>query len=176
MVYKYAFQNYEKEKMARAVGLDLPISKKHSAEIANAIRHKTVARAKKILDGLVKVETPIQYTRFNKDLGHKKGIGPGRYPSKAAENILKIVESAEKNANTKGIANPSIIHIAVMQAPAQWHYGRKRRRKMKRAHVEIVVATAEGKTKAAKKETKSEKTESKTESKEKKSQSKEHKQ
>ncbi len=174
MSYTYSYQKYEQEKMARAVGTDLPISRKHSVEIANKLRNKPTARAKKILEGLIAVETPIQYTRFNKDLGHKRGIGPGRFPSKTAENILKVVESVEKNANAKGLANPIIVHISANKASAQWHYGRKRRRKMKRSHIEIIVAGSDGKSKEAKHAEKKEakkaqsakKTESKTESKE----------
>lgn len=157
MTYKYSFQKYEQEKMARAVGLDLPISRKHSVEIINKLKSKTTTRAKKILEGIIAIETPIQYTRFNRDLGHKKGIGPGRFPAKTAENILKIINSVEKNANTKGLTNPTIVHMSANKAAAQWHYGRKKRRKMKRAHIEIVVASADIK---AKKESKS-KTENK---------------
>ncbi len=140
MAHKYSFQKYDAEKMARALGRDLPISAKHSIEIANSIRGKSVTRAKRILEGIISLKKPIRYTRFNKDLGHKKGIGAGRYPVKTAENILTIVESAESNAKEKGISNPTIIHIAANRASAQWHYGRQRRRKMKRSHIEIVVS------------------------------------
>jgi len=169
MTYNYSFQKYEKEKMARAVGLDLPISRKHSVEIINKLKNKTTTRAKKILEGIIAIETPIQYTRFNRDLGHKKGIGPGRFPSKTAENILKIINSVEKNANTKGLSNPTIVHMSANKAAAQWHYGRKKRRKMKRSHIEIVVASADIKEKKER----TQKSESKPQAKTEKTQSKE---
>lgn len=42
----------------------------------------------------------VPYKRFNKDVGHKKGIGPGRYPIKASGVILSLVKLAESNART----------------------------------------------------------------------------
>jgi large subunit ribosomal protein L22 len=163
MAYKYIYQKYDKEKMARAVGVNLPISAKHSLEIANNIRNKSVARAKKILTDVVELKLPVKYTKHNMDLAHKKGMGPGRYPMKTASHILKIVQSAEKNANQKGISNLGIIHIAVNKGADQWHYGRQRGRKMKRAHVEVVVGEIE---KSEKKENKKEKERAKKEAKE----------
>lgn len=49
------------------------------------------------------------------DIGHKKGsLGPGRYPQKAASEILKLIESAEANAEYKGLESEKmrIAHIA----------------------------------------------------------------
>jgi len=135
---KYAFQKFEKEKMARAYGRDLPISTKQSIEICKLIKGKSVEKAKKILENVEKKAVP--FTRFNRDVGHKPGIGPGRYPIKTAKNILKVLKNAETNASQKGLSDLVIIHSCCHKAARSWHYGRKRRQKNKRSHIEIILA------------------------------------
>ncbi len=142
MTMKYAFQGYDKENMARALGASLPISAKHSEMVCNYIRGKSVERAKKMLEEVIAMEKAVPMTRHNFDRGHKTKIGPGRYPIKTCEEILMILKSAEKNAQQKNISDPIVLHICAHKAAKPWHYGRKRRRQMKRAHIEIVLAKA----------------------------------
>jgi len=156
----------DNEKMAKALGKDLPISMKFSTQLCNAIRKKSTQRAKIILQEIMDLKKALPMKRYNKDLAHQKATGPGRYPVNAASHILKVVEQVEKNAQFKGldIANLQIIHIKVDKAATPWHYGRKRRRKMKRSHIEIVVKEKESdkketKNNKAKKEETKEKTE-----------------
>ncbi len=137
---RYAFQGFRKEKMARAFGLDLPISWKTAIMVCNVLRNKPLDDAKKLLNEVIKKKKAIPVTKYNFDRGHKKGIGPGRFPVKAGREILKIIESAEANAHQKNIENLILKHICVHRASKPWHYGRQRRRQMKRAHVEVVLA------------------------------------
>lgn len=141
MGYNYSNKNYSKEHMARVVGRVLPISTKASIEICNNLRKKSVARAKTILKGVMTLKTPIKFTRFTSGAGHKKGIGAGKYPVKAAGEILKLLEGTESNAQFKGIntSNLIITHISAQKAGNVWRYGRFRRRKMKRTHIELIV-------------------------------------
>lgn len=136
----YSFQDFEKEKMARALGRDLPISSKHSTMVCNAIRGKSVERAKVILQEAMDLKKAIKFTRFNFDRGHKTKIGPGRFVVKTCFEILKILNSAEANGHHNNLSNMYIAHICAQKAAKPWHYGRQRRRQMKRAHIEIVVA------------------------------------
>lgn len=141
--------------MARIVGMALPISTKAAIEICNSIRNKKVAYVKRLLKEVVDLKTAIKYTRFTNGAGHKRGIGPGKYPKKAANEILKLIAAIESNAQFKGLNTSDLIikHIMAQNAGNVWRYGRHRRRKMKRTHVEMMVE--EGKTK--KKEEKKEK-------------------
>ena len=127
--------------MARAVGRDLSISKKQSVEICNHIRHKSTSQAKKILEDAIALRKAIPFTRFNWNVGHRSGMGPGRYPQKAATEILALIKSAEANAQVKGLntGNLSIVHINAQKAPTPHHYGRQRGTKMKRTHIEVVL-------------------------------------
>jgi len=165
MPYKHS-KNYNKENMALAIGLSLPISTKHSIEICSFIRNMNLVKAKDLLKEVIEEKKAIPFKRHRGDVGHKKGkIGSGRYPKKASLEIIKLLTNIETNAQFKGLntTNLFIKHIFANKASRQWHYGRKRRRKMKRTHIEIIVeerATEEEKkgikeeTKEAKKPTK----------------------
>ena len=150
MAYKYS--TGIGENCAKAVGMALPISRKQSIMVCNFIRNKNVKLAKKLLAEVIDLKRAVPFTRFNDDMGHKAGMAAGRYPVKACKNILKIVESAEANAQFKGLstADLTIRHASAQKGPDTWHYGRHIRRRAKRTHIEIVLEEK----KTAKKEVK----------------------
>ncbi len=159
MTIKYSIKNYNKENMARAIGISLPISTKHSIEICNFIRNKNLSKARDLLKDVIEEKISVPFKRFKGGVGHKKGIGSGRYPKKSSIEIIKLLNTVEANAQFKGLntSNLFIKHICAQKAPRQWHYGRQRRRKMKRTHIEVIVeerAAKEKKTKESKKEAK----------------------
>ncbi len=151
---------YNKEHMAKSTGRSMSVSTKYAIEICDQIRNKKISKAKKILQDVIELKKAIPLRKFNKDTPHQKGVGPGRYPQKACGEILSLVESAEANAQFKGLNTSNLVIITAIanKAAKQWHYGRKRRRKMKRTHIEIIVAEGkdekkkEAKKPAAKKE------------------------
>lgn len=157
--YKYAFKDFNPEKMARCVGKDLPLSTKHCKEISRTIRGKNLQKAKDLLAKVAIKEVPIKFTQHNRKIGHRPGIGPGRYPVRASIEIGKLLNNVEGNATFKGMdANKLvIIHIAPHQASRPMKHGRRTRGEAKRSHVEIVVEEEiikkpETKTKIEKKE------------------------
>lgn len=140
MRIKYSFQNLEGN-YAKAYGRDLSISTKKSVEICNNIRGKPLKKAEQILEKAISLERPIVMKRYIKDSAHKKGIATGKYPVKAASAILKILKNAESNAQNKGLNAKDLVvyHAVAHKASTPWRYGRQRRRKMKRSHIEIVL-------------------------------------
>lgn len=138
----YAYSVAAKENEAKAVGTSLPISYKFSIEICTEIRGKTLSQAKKFLEGVIALKQPAPMRRFNRDLGHKPGMASGRYPQKCCKHILSLLQSAEANAQFKGLSTANLViqHISAQQGPNTWRMGRKRRRRAKRTHVEIVLA------------------------------------
>lgn len=137
----------------------LPISFKQSVEICGFIRNKSVNDAKKVLQDVVNKKAAVPFKRFTFDLGHKKKIGPGRYPHKASREFIRLIEEVEANAKFKGLnaSNLAISHISAHKAGKAWHSGRKTRRRMKRTNVEIVVEESTKKEHNAKEAAKSEK-------------------
>jgi large subunit ribosomal protein L22 len=160
----YAFQGM-KESMARAMKKDAEMSKKVSIEICSFLRGKTTTEAKRILGRVLAKKQAVPYKRFTDGVGHRKGAGiaAGRYPQKASQIFIDLIESVEANAQAKGLSsNLKIIHLATQKPSISQHYGRHRGQ-FKRAHVEIVVQEMEKDAKA--KDTKQKKSASIVESK-----------
>ena len=129
-------------KAARAYGRSLPISFKKSIEISNFIRGNKLATARQKLERVMKMKQAVPYRRYAKGgTGHKRNIGPGRYPIKTCAEFIRLLKSAEANAQQKGLDASKLYISAIVpkKAAGQWHYGRKRRRKMKVTHVEIIA-------------------------------------
>lgn len=130
------------ENTAKAVLLRSGVSTKQSIEVCKHIRGLHTLKAKKILKDSIDLKKAIPFTRFTNGVGHRKGeMGSGSFAPKTCKAILKLVESAEANAQYKGInsANLKIKHICAQQGTNDWRYGRKRRQQMKSTHIEIVV-------------------------------------
>jgi len=143
----------DKEHTATACGKDMPISTKHVIEIGSFISGKTLVRAKTLLKGVIAKTVAVPMKKFNMDTGHKTGMSSGSYPQKAAKQVLMLLESAEKNAQNKGL-NTEALYIQIYKAnkgTTQWRSGRQRRRQAKRSHVEVILAEKEVKKPKAEK-------------------------
>ncbi len=138
--YKYSSKT-ENEHTAKAVGRDLGISIKHSVMICNFVRNKNLLKAEEMLKRVIEKKQAVPFTKFNFDRGHKKKIGPGRYPIKASKAILRVLENVESNAQSKGLNSSllRIIHINSHKASIPKRYGRKGGVSGKRSHVEVIV-------------------------------------
>ena len=133
-------QGKMENKQAIVNARNLTISTKNSVEIANMIRNKKTASAKKMLEDVISMKKAVPYKRFNREVAHKTAIGPGKYPVNACTEILKLIKGAEANAKNTGLnQNLYISSIIVNKGPMQWHPGRQRRRRMKNTHIRIIL-------------------------------------
>jgi len=107
---------FEIETMARAYGRELPIAWKKSVEIARALRGKTVEQARDYLEGVIALRRAVPMKKYNRWVGHKSGLGPARYPVKAAKEFLRILESAAANAEFTGKEDPDAMVVKVVNA------------------------------------------------------------
>jgi large subunit ribosomal protein L22 len=138
----YTYQKYELNN-SRACGRDLSISFKQAIEITNYLRNRTVTKAQGLLSETISMKKPIPFKRFTNGLGHKPGMGPGRYPVNACKEILAVLNAAQANAEVRGLGLCKIVHIAAQPASRPFHYGRRKRIKMRRCHIEIVLQETE---------------------------------
>ena len=155
----------QNEHSAKASAQNISVSTKHCIEICSHLRYKSTAQAKKILENVVDMKTPIPFKRFKRAMGHKPGMAAGRFPQKAASEVLKLVKSVEANAQAKGL-NTSYLKIIKMLAnkAATPMTGGRQRTSTKRTHVEIeVVEGKEKKKKQRNKKAEPKTTEKKTE-------------
>ncbi|MDI3483499.1 MAG: large subunit ribosomal protein [Methanobacteriaceae archaeon] len=114
---KYAYKGEDEAKIARAAGFRLQISPKHAVEICRELKGMKLEEAKDYLKEVIQMKRPVPFKRYNRKVGHRRGLrgwDSGRYPVKAAEHILKVLENAEANAEYKGLdtENLKIIHIS----------------------------------------------------------------
>jgi len=100
---------------AKAIGRDIPVSPKMSREICGMIRGMKVETAVSALEEVIELKRAVPLKRYNKRVSHKKGVGPGRYPQKAAKAVLSVVQSAVTNAEYKGLDAETMV-IATVSA------------------------------------------------------------
>jgi large subunit ribosomal protein L22 len=102
----YSTVPFEPERTAKASGRELRISHKSAREVCKTIKGMKLDQAKSLLQQVVAKKRPIPYTRHKKKVGHRHGLQKGfagKYPTKAAEKILRVLENAEANAEYKGL-------------------------------------------------------------------------
>ena len=148
----YAYTDDDKSKTAKALGRSLKISPKHAIEICNKIRGMKVEKAESYLEDVIEMKTAVPFKRHNKKVGHRRGIGgwpTGRYPVKAAKQILDILKNAEANAEYKGLdtENLKIMHISshkgyVIRGWTPRAFGRASPFNTPTTHVQIVLGEA----------------------------------
>ncbi|MEO2154616.1 MAG: 50S ribosomal protein L22 [Nanoarchaeota archaeon] len=140
-MYKYCL--HPLEMIVEAKGRNLPISRKHSVEVARFIRGKKLKDVLRILDEIQELKTPIKLTKHNRGVAHKSKVGPGRYPVKVAQHIKKVILSAKANAEYKGIKNidEAIVVVEANKGQTLPHGGRKigTRRKATHIFVKLII-------------------------------------
>jgi len=99
----YTYRDEPGVTVARARGVEIPMSPKKAYEVLNAIRGLPVDRARTFLEGVISLDTPVPFRRYNQETAHKRATGPGRYPKKVARNVLQVLESAQENAEYEGL-------------------------------------------------------------------------
>jgi len=147
--WKYSIKGLDPDKTAMASGRDLRISPKAAREICRYIRGMLLEEARNRLQEVTDLMRPVPYLRHNKKIPHRSGVqgfDSGRFPVKAAAEMLKLLDAVEANAEFKGLYTDrlKIIHIAA-------HRGRIIRKYIPRAfgrsspyfdhltHVEVAV-------------------------------------
>jgi large subunit ribosomal protein L22 len=158
---------------AQAYGRDMPCSPKSGRNVARAIKGMPVARAKTFLEEVVAVKTPVPFKVRVRKIHHRKGgMGSGKYPVQTAKCMLKVLESAEANAEYKGLDKDRLVIThstayqgTVIQAYTPRAQGRATPHYNRLCNFEVILTQAEAgeqtkgeqkaaKDKAAKKESK----------------------
>ena len=99
----YTYSGETGVSVARARGVEIPMSPKKTYEVLNAIRGLPLARARTVLEEAVALKKAIPFRRYNQETAHHTGTGPGRYVVKVAKQVLQILQNAEENAEYEGL-------------------------------------------------------------------------
>jgi large subunit ribosomal protein L22 len=152
----YTITGLDPDTTVKSSGRELSISHKAAREICQTIKNMTLDQAKTHLNNIIVKKQPVPFKRYKKKAGHRHGLQKayaGRYPIKAAQKILKVLEGAEANAESKGLDPEKLKIIHAVAYP-----GMKIKRYTMRAfgssspkfqtltHVELVLQQTEEKT------------------------------
>jgi large subunit ribosomal protein L22 len=102
---------------AKAMLRERQMSHKHSRAIARQLKGKPVSAAREYLEAVIEGERSVPFKQHNSGVGHKSDIDgwdAGRYPEKASEAFLDLLENAVGNAEYEGLDAESmeIKHVA----------------------------------------------------------------
>jgi large subunit ribosomal protein L22 len=102
---------------AKAMLRERQMSHKHSKAIAREIKGKTAGDAVSYLEAVIAGEQSVPFRQHNSGVGHRKDIDgwdAGRYPEKASEAFLDLLENAVGNAEHQGFDGEEmeIMHVA----------------------------------------------------------------
>ena len=146
----YTFKESKGKAVARARGVEMRISPKKTYEVLNAIRGRSLGQARDFLEGVVKLERPVPFRRYNQETAHKPGAGPGRFPQKVARQVLQVLANAESNAEYEGMdTDRLVIQVAsasrgqIQKASMPRAHGRATAWNEQTTNVEIVLAERE---------------------------------
>lgn len=133
---------------ARAYGRDLDCSPKSGRNVARAIKGMPVGRAKTFLQEVAELKTPVPFKVRVRKIHHRRGegFGPGKWPVGVVTRFLKVLESAEANAEYKGldkerlvISHASAYQGTVTQAFTPRAQGRATAHYNRKCNFEVIV-------------------------------------
>jgi large subunit ribosomal protein L22 len=149
----YSVLEIDPEKTAKASGRELRVSPKSTREVCNTIKGMKLDQARSFLRQVILKKKPVPFRRHTKKVGHRRGLQKayaGRYPVKAAQKVLEVLENAEANAEYKGldIERLRIIHASAYSGMKIKRYiprafGRATPRFETLCHVELVLEQME---------------------------------
>ncbi|MFC4551974.1 MULTISPECIES: 50S ribosomal protein L22 [Halorussus] len=93
------------------------MSHKHSKAIAREIKGMTAGDAQAYLQQVIDGERSVPFKSHNSGVGHRSDIDgwdAGRYPEKASEAFLDLIENVVNNADEQGFDGEEmeIMHVA----------------------------------------------------------------
>jgi len=147
----YTYRSETGLSVARARGVEIPMSPKKTYEVLNAIRGLSLEKARGVLEAAADGRRAIPFRRYNQETAHHRGTGPGRFPKKVCKTLLQLLQNAESNADYEGL-DTDALYVRVISCAR----GRIRKANMPRAHgratawneqttnVEIVLAERKG--------------------------------
>jgi large subunit ribosomal protein L22 len=102
---------------AKAMLRERQMSFKHSKALAREIKGKTAGEAVEYLEAVIAEEQSVPFRQHNSGVGHRNDIDgwdAGRYPRKASEAFLDLLENGIGNADHQGFDGESmeVMHVA----------------------------------------------------------------
>ncbi len=116
--YSIIEEELDPEKTAKASGREIRVSHKAAREVCRAVKGMMLSNAKTYLRDVMEKRKAVPFRRYKKKVGHRSGLEKtfaGRYPMKTSQQILRVIEAAEANAENKGL---DLDRLCVLHAAA----------------------------------------------------------
>ena len=146
---KYVIET-DKKKSARATSVNTPISPRDALEIVRTVKGMKLERAKDYLEKVISKTNAVPYRKFLDSVSHKRGIGPGRYPVRAAKYVLETLTNAENNAEFKQLDSEKLViknAVAQPAPPIKYYtykaFGSSGHFYRERVHIQIILEELE---------------------------------
>mmetsp|Transcript_66267 Transcript_66267/g.138120 ORF Transcript_66267/g.138120 Transcript_66267/m.138120 type:complete len:190 (-) Transcript_66267:107-676(-) len=153
---KYSQEPDNLVKAAKARGNHLRVHFKHCREIGQAIKGRTIVKARAYLENVLAFKEAIPFTKYTQGCGRhavaKQYKTPGdqvAWPQKATKAFLDLLRNIESNAESKGLEmeKVTITSVNCNQAPKMRRrtyraHGRINAYQSSPAHIEIIVQEA----------------------------------
>ncbi|MCC7552814.1 50S ribosomal protein L22 [Candidatus Micrarchaeota archaeon] len=109
---KYMTNGTEKSAKARIEGVNA--SYKQLSAVCDNVKGMEIEDALNFLESAAIGQQVVRFRKHNKRMAHRKELGgqKGRWPKKASKIVLQVLKNAKANADTKGLLNPFVSHIA----------------------------------------------------------------
>lgn len=138
------------KKTARATSVNTPISPRDALEIVRTIKGMKLENAKNYLEGVMNKKVAVPYKKFTDSVSHKRGVGPGRYPIRAAKYVLNTITSAADNAEFKQLDSEKLVirsAVAQQASPIKYYtykaYGSSGHFYRERVNIQIILEEIE---------------------------------
>lgn len=110
--FKYSLElsKEERKKCALAQFHDVDASYKDLTQVCRAIKGKSIANARKVLDDAIARKRAVPYKKFCKQTAHRSELGgkKGRYPIKECRLVRDLLDNAVANALQKGLSEEKL--------------------------------------------------------------------
>lgn len=137
--------------IARAFASNQGISLKYATELCRELKGKRIGRAEKFLQNIIEKKEFLPLRRYHKKVPHRKGqsrsnVKAGRYPKKACEAFLSLLNSVKANADFKGLDTEKLLIVHAFASQGYHKIGHQpkgriggKRWQKKSAHIEIIA-------------------------------------
>ncbi|MCK5040336.1 MAG: 50S ribosomal protein L22 [Candidatus Aenigmarchaeota archaeon] len=108
MAKTYAIETDPKT-TSRVYGKNLALSGKYSVEVGRNIKGMKLKPAREKLTRAITQKEPIEFTKYRRSTGHRKGGVVGKYPKEVCLAFDNLLNTLEKNAIDKGLDENKLV-------------------------------------------------------------------
>ncbi len=150
--WNYSLKLADESRIAKAVARDVSVSYKKLVNLARVIKGMNLRKAIDFLEKVIEKEEAVPHWKYHGKIPHRRGLSDrwgvpqGKYPAKAAKEMLKLLRHVEANAENRDLDTDNlwIIHVGVHKSTTLKRmmpraYGRSSPKYRRLSNIEVIV-------------------------------------